>query len=456
MGITKTFSASRGTSNFISRIGTIISRFGITSGKFAALLDRYSTLTMQAGCTATLPITAVILRRHPDLIHRFHQKGLEFAIHGYSHIDYRQLSVKEQIEDYRKAIEVFNSCHVAFTGFRAPYLRYNNDTLYALNSLQFPFDSSHSLYWNVMGKSRCAGNNWQEYSNELGYYHSKNALEYLSLPVYSADRPYLVEIPVSLPDDESLVERLSITDDAGITRAWNAILEESHNRGELFTLQLHPERIGICGTAMSTVVRQARDLRPSVWITTLKEIAAWWKEKDCFQLDIQPGTAGRYHVKAVSSDRATLLVKNCRVSCETAEWARNYRSLRASEFTLESAGPPVIGIGFNVSPRAVRFLQSEGYPVEASNQADKYGIYLNNLSDFSEADKKPLIETIERSGSPLIRFWRWPNGSKSALTITGDIDSITLWDFGLRLLEARQQARRQKYHGEIANAGATV
>jgi hypothetical protein len=30
----------------------------------------------------------------------------------------------------------------------------------------------------------------------------------------------------------------------------------------------------------------------------------------------------------------------------------------------------------------------------------------------------------------------WPAGARSALAVTGDIDALTLWDFGLRLLGA--------------------
>jgi hypothetical protein len=73
--------------------------------------------------------------------------------------------------------------------------------------------------------------------------------------------------------------------------------------------------------------------------------------------------------------------------------------------------------------------------VEQSNHPEDYGFYLNDLTQFTEADEKPLLERIEQSNAPLLRYWRWPHQARSALSITGDIDSITLIDFVLRIFE---------------------
>jgi hypothetical protein len=455
MNITRALSGSRGTSNLISRMGTILDRFGITAGKFEDCLESYSALTTRAGCVATLPITAVILKRHPELIRRFNQKGLEFAIHGYVHIDYQQLTADAQIEHFKKAINTFDSCQVPYTGFRAPYLRYNSSTPYALSSLNFLYDSSTSIYWNVMGKGNFSHSAWNEYLRVLDYYRSHNCLDFPALPRYSGDGR-LIEIPVSLPDDEAMVERLGIRDEPGITGIWSSILQETYRRGELFSLQLHPERVFICGNSLRQVIEQARKNQPPVWIATLGEIAKWWKEKDAFSFDIQPDGSGRYRVKALCSERATILVKNCQVSCLTREWSDGYQCLDPREFIVDSAKPPVIGIGLNSSPDAVRFLRSEGYPVEANPKEENYGTYFPNLDRFQTADERRLLEDINSTDGPQVRFGRWPNRTKSALSVSGDIDSITLFDFGLRLLEARRLRNGQKYHVEAVSVGAPV
>jgi len=44
-----------------------------------------------------------------------------------------------------------------------------------------------------------------------------------------------------------------------------------------------------------------------------------------------------------------------------------------------------------------------------------------------------LIEHIEASTGPLIRYWRWPEGARSPMCVTGDVDALTLLDYAARL-----------------------
>src|SRR4030067_2474661 len=100
-------SKSRGTKNLVSRIISILRRFGFSSKKFARLLNRYCAITRQLGCVPTFPITAVTLKRHPGLVRQLCGQGVELAVHGYIHIDYGVLCEEEQIEHYQKDIETF-------------------------------------------------------------------------------------------------------------------------------------------------------------------------------------------------------------------------------------------------------------------------------------------------------------------------------------------------------------
>ena len=52
---------------------------------------------------------------------------------------------------------------------------------------------------------------------------------------------------------------------------------------------------------------------------------------------------------------------------------------------------------------------------------------------------KPGWETrvwaeIDGGAFPLLRFGRWPHGSRSALSLTGDIDALTIGDYAHRIL----------------------
>ncbi len=438
MSMTKWLSASRGIGNLFLRITTVLNRFGISAKRFERRLYRYRAVTGDLGCVPTLPVTAVILKRHPGLISKLSREGIEFAIHGYIHVDYGALSPEEQTRHFRKAIATFQSCQIPFAGFRAPYLRSSSKTPEVLSSLGFLYDSSQIIRWDVVEASRYKQEAWREYRKLLDYYQARSAGDYLSLPRLTGD---LVEIPVSIPDDEAMVDRLGIVNWKEIAWIWRAILERTYCRGELFTVQLHPERIHLCEEALADILQQAGDLDPPVWTATLAEIARWWKERSQFRLEVSAEGSGHYRVRADCSGRATLLLKNGMANVPAAPWSCGYQSISARDFVIESPARPVVGVALDSSPEAIRFLESEGFVVERSDLPDGYAIHLTDLADFREADEKPLAEEIERSGAPILRYWRWPSRARSALAITGDIDSITIIDFVLRIFETWRQKR---------------
>ena len=418
----------------------MLSRFGLGSGKFEKILRKFDSVAASLDCVPTFAITAVTLKRHPKVIRELCRQGVEFAIHGNIHVDYGVISAEEQTRHFSQAIETFKKCDIPFTGFRAPFLRINGKTLKVLDSLGFPYDSSTSVYWDTLDSAGYPAPAWSEYQRLLDFYKSQRAEDYPVLPRF---KDGFIEIPVSIPDDEAMVERLGITQGKDISAIWQDILQKTYNRGELFTLQLHPERISLCETALNDVVKQARRFNPQVWVSTLREIAAWWRERSGFEFEISEMSHGRYRVKATCSDRATVLFKECNVSAPAEKWFDGYQSVTARDFILESPVHPFIGIGLNTAPAAISFLKNEGYAVEKSEQPGNYGIYLDNLEQFSAADEKPLTQQLERSGAARLKYWRWPDRARSALSVTGDIDAMTLIDFALRIKENWQQNRRK-------------
>jgi peptidoglycan/xylan/chitin deacetylase (PgdA/CDA1 family) len=437
MKVFNLLSKSRGTRNLFSRVVSTFRRFGISPNKFVYLLDIYNKSALKLGYRPTFAITAAILNRYPNFIKELALQGIEFAVHGYFHVDYTTISYDEQDKHFRKAIEAFKTCEIPYVGFRAPFLRINGYTPRVLETLGFMYDSSLSVKWDVidLGKHlRSIG----EYNRLIDFYRPRNAEQYLSLP---RNKGGLIEIPVSIPDDELMVDRLGITSTNEIGNVWKAILEQTYNRGELFTLQLHPERIIYCESALVDVISQAKNLNPPVWIVTLQEICAWWKEREKFVFNIFDQGDGKYRVKANCSERATLLVKNSKVNVPVSEGFDGYQCIKARDFVIESPKRPVIGVKQNSSSIAVDFLRNEGFVVERSDQSDDYGIYLDKLTEFTEFDEKTLYDEINCSNAPLLRYWRWPDQNKSALSITGDIDSMTLIDFLLRIYENWRQKK---------------
>ena len=441
MSILRILSKSRGPKNLLSRVRTVSSRFGFSSKRFHRLLKNYRDITCELECFPTFPITAVVLKRHPRIIRDLCQQGIEFAVHGYIHVDYGVISEAEQSKHYHDAVNVFNACRVPFTGYRAPFLRVNDQTFQSLCQVGFPYDSSRAVHWDVVDKSRYTEEAWTEYLRVLDFYQSRPAEERPVLPGFFNGS---VEIPVSMPDDEITVERLGITDPEEIAGIWEAIVKKTYSLGELFTIQLHPERIIQCGLALSRAIKLAKAYNPPLWIATLREISEWWQERAGFTIDIKQEDEGKYLVKTECSPRATILVKNGKVSAPASEWYGDYKYVTDREFILESAQRPAIGVAENSSAEAVSFLQGEGYIVEKGNQPSDCSLYLDDLDAFTRNDERRLIDKIEKSDATLVRYWRWPDRARSAASITGDIDSITISDFVLRIIENNLENRRQK------------
>ena len=238
-----------------------------------------------------------------------------------------------------------------------------------------------------------------------------------------------------MPDDEIIMERLGITNEEKMCSIWSDIVKKSYSSGELFIIQLHPERISYYEATLTNIIKGLKRYNPPVWLATLREITEWWQERNNFQFQIESNGDDKYKIKADCSERATILVKNARVNVPVKDWCNNYQSIDTRDFILESSTRPVIGVKSDSSSDAIQFLRNEGYIIESGDQSDDYAVYLDDLKHFDKANEKALSIRIEQLDTQLIRYWRWPNQTRSVVSVTGDIDAITINDFILRILE---------------------
>ena len=100
---------------------------------------------------------------------------------------------------------------------------------------------------------------------------------------------------------------------------------------------------------------------------------------------------------------------------------------------VRSATKPVIGISMTSAPHLASFLRQQGYIAEIVNGAHNHSIYLD-YPNFSREDERRLLLDLDASRQPIVKIGRWPDGARSALCVTGDIDALTVWDYGLRIL----------------------
>ncbi|MFX0204197.1 MAG: polysaccharide deacetylase family protein [Candidatus Hodarchaeota archaeon] len=399
----------------------------MSSKKMQSNLDLYLAILQKYAVAPSFAITAKTLAKHPKLVDNIMKKDVEFAIHGYQHIDYTRLSDEQLSRHLQKAIKIFREKNIPFLGFRFPYLRYNNTGIDILGSL-FCWDSSHTILWNILEKTEFNNRNWRKYQTLLNQYTCKNSDNSPSLPRF---RSNILEIPVSLPDDDLLIDRLGIKDEKILFQIWSQILKMTYIRGELLVLQLHPERISLYKETLENLLKTARASELKIWLTSLNSVYEWWKEKEGFWADIQEKGNDEYEIDAHCSRRATILVKT-EDSLEH-NFFNNYKVINKNKFEIKSPKVPIIGIPKNCSPTLIQFFKNEGFIFEISEDENRYSVFLNDVEVFNEENEPKVLEEIKHTQLPLIRFWRWPNGCQSAFAITGDIDALTSMDFLPRL-----------------------
>jgi peptidoglycan/xylan/chitin deacetylase (PgdA/CDA1 family) len=411
------------------RAGSITRRYGFTAAQMDQALRRFSDVLRRFDCGATFPITAVTLKRHGAIISKYLSHNIEFAVHGFTHVNYAQLAPEAQRTHLQRAREIFVTAGIAPIGFRSPYLSREVSLNAAIEAAGFSYVSNQPIIWNALDTDALSPSTYASYERAIAFYDPWRAGERLSLPQL---RGQLVEIPVSLPDDEILIDRLG-AENGWVEETWLRILSQTHQRGELFTLQLHPERIALCANGLSAVLAKARAFTPAVWCARLDEIAAWWKARANASVDVTDAGLGTYQCVVTGPRGTTVQARAVEIDEPSLPWADGYRQVAAMRFTLHAACRPFIGVSSSTSPKLAEWLRQQGYIVEINEERQCYLRYFDQ-PEFTADQERQILAQIEETDVPLVRLGRWPNGSRSALCITGDIDALTLWDFGLRLL----------------------
>jgi hypothetical protein len=198
-------------------------------------------------------------------------------------------------------------------------------------------------------------------------------------------------------------------------------------------LQFHPERIELCADSLAAVLAEARAHTPAVWCACLSEVAAWWQVRARAAAQITPVGDGCYRIQISAPAEAAILARAVHTDAPAAGWVDGYQQIYARTFNVRASRRSVIGLSPASAPALAGFLRQQGYLVETITDGQDCADALDQ-PEFSSADERRLLAHIEAADFPLVRLGRWPNGARSALCISGDVDALTLWDYGLRLI----------------------
>jgi peptidoglycan/xylan/chitin deacetylase (PgdA/CDA1 family) len=435
---------TKGMHNFARRLATVFTRFGFTEMQTRRALRTVVDSLKEYQASPTFFIPAVVLGRHPALLAEIAGYGAEIGIHGYVHNDYRTLTGDEQYIQTEKAINVFKKTNTAFQGFRNPYLGWTEESLKVFAQLGFTYDSNDAVFHDVVDLAKFSSVLQSGFAKSLKLFQAVPCSAYALRPYFSGE---ILRIPTSIPDDEMLFDRLRITNKQ-VGTIWSSVMRRVYDLGGLYTLNLHPERATLCKPALQALLTTSGEQALPVWVTSLKDVAAWWKERSQFRWRITAQSAGHWLVEADCTARATVVARNVVIKDHpTTPWFKNDVQVDTHTFVVQSTQYPCIGVSLQSPQEVDDFLYEQGYPfVRCSPEdAQQYAYYLDIPEGLGVTREEQLqrkssaVQQIEAIDAPFVYFGCWPNGRRAALSITGDIDSVTVQDFFLRIIEVYQR-----------------
>ncbi len=262
--------ASRGWRRGLRRAWLIWRRFGFTHRRMVRHLRSLLEVLERHDAKATLFVPATVLADHRRALEAFRVPSLEWGVHSDYHTDLSRMDGLEQAGHIANAVALFDAAEWPFVGFRAPYLKTHPQTAAVLTaSGRFVYDSSPCVL-----RDDIYGADEPSYGFTMGFYRPRLGSEGPTEVTAEgeAEGKTLVRIPVSLPDDDILIDR-DRRSPQQVLAVWSAMLRRSHQLGEIFVLQLHPERASELAGVLTELLAQARQQTPPVWIATLAEVA---------------------------------------------------------------------------------------------------------------------------------------------------------------------------------------
>jgi peptidoglycan/xylan/chitin deacetylase (PgdA/CDA1 family) len=417
----------RGFQFILKRAQKLRERYSFTPQKSVArILDCVEQL-LNYDCSPTFFVPGIVVKRNSDFIRELQEKGCEIGVHSYQHVDLRSISPQEANRQLEKANEAFRKVGLKSDGFRCPYLSISDGLLKVLSPGLFKYSSNRAIAWVNLDSSKHQKNKLFDIIG--GFYHPALAQNTLSLPYFQEN---ILEIPVSVPDDLQMRDGLNYTPDQ-ISTSLLGTFKQIHQRGELFNLLFHPELASLLNEPFVSVLGEVQEYKNRVWITQLRDVATWWNEKEDYKIQIER-SKGEYHIELKSPHRATVLHRGMGEKRYSKEWDGKYQMITEENINITNDILPFVGVSPGLPDWVSDALDRKGYITVSLKNWEDCSVKITDEFIGQCANPVELIAAIENLDVPLVRFWPWPDGNRSALCLSGDLDALSLMDYATRLL----------------------
>jgi hypothetical protein len=175
-----------------------------------------------------------------------------------------------------------------------------------------------------------------------------------------------------------------------------------------------------------------------VWMTQLREIARWWRERASFEA--LTSSDGQFlQVDFHCSERGTVLARDWTGEARTRAWNERYRVLSDRTIRVDPGRRPFVGITSSREQTA-NLLREQGYLVETGEGASSCTVRIDQRLDSTFKSDVERLAHVESTAGPLLKFSRWPNEAGSAFCFAGDLDALSLREYTDRLLPRRERS----------------
>jgi hypothetical protein len=387
----------------------LLGRLGVAAKPLEARLLSVLEVAQRHGARPTVAIAVPPFAQQHHLLRLLARRGVELALL------HRQ---ETSLEALRPALRKLERRGVPCRGLRSAGLGADQASAQAAGQLDLAYSSSLAYLWPVMEPGL---------QSTLGPRHPASPF---TSPVLPRPRESLVELPVSLPDDD--LEALPATERAGVLeRRFASILERVRDRGECYVVRLTQRNLEHDVAALDHLLATARQGEPPVWITSLSEMTQWWQRKMQVRIGVER-TANGFRITRESPGEARFLVNpaGAKAGVKTvASFPDGW--LLAEGDTLEIATPrsPILAVTKGSSPALRSFLAGEGLLFVENDRAEENGLQLDWPDPMAAELEFKVLARVQCAPAPIVRLARWPNGCASALAITIELDSLKVGDF---------------------------
>ncbi len=416
----------RSTAYVANRSVALLRRYGVTSHRAKRRIRACVRILAGHQCRPTFAVPGRVLARHAEFCRELQDMGAEFAVHGHDHMDFRVLTREEVARQLTRATRSFRDAGIPFTGLRCPYLSATSDLLRSLPPDLFRYSSNKAIGWNVAGNGN-GSRSTAVFETLNNFYQAEPSERSVAVP---SERDGVLELPASVPDDIQLRDGLKLSPKE-MAKAWTAILHDVHRRGEMFIVLFHTELFEECAPAFEDLLRTAKLLRPAMWITQLRDVSAWWRQRSKSSAHVQSTSSGA-KIQFHCPDRATILIRNLNTTAPAHQWSERDKVLESRTLELDGEMLPLLGLSPSMPPSTAAFLKEQGYWTETGELALRCSLFLDErvITNMSHVE---LLSYIDASEAPLLRLWRWPDEARGTLCLTGDLDALSLADYAARL-----------------------